>query len=1130
MNKKLLFLSLLTAAGVSANDFPNNSFEYDLLPLWNRMPSEALMPKPATPWTYSSDCTSGKRSLHLKGRPLELLFETNTIFRPNQGGFSLKMKAPRTTQVKVKCFLNTSTNSTRLFEKSFNVTDQWQTFDMVIGNPFANIRRSGYIYGPVKLIVDPGSAEVLIDDCQTFSGKRGSSRFIPGPVGGVPEKEMAVPAYIPLPSAASFAKGQCSAGSWEFRLFQGRKGAEKNVPLSGVMLFPVSKVFFNSGTFALYDGTKELPARFYPIAAWPKDRSLAALKVDFTADAAKKPKTLQLRFTPQQTPRSTPAVSASGVFSFPNGLEIKDSGSNLWEKNGSLGKAVLTGVDYTGKKYTFKALSFHQENGAFLRRGKLLSSDGLSIGTADIRISHSPAHKGVKLDIAIANTSKKFIPIREIYWQCEAPGNSDTLSRLIWGDYRTRKFTEVQERAGKKSRSTVSGSLSQLPQFTLSSSKGISVHVFNGAQTFPNEIKMAPGMIKGALWPASAKALSLAPGLTLRKQFFVSPAPLTYAPDFPAAVMPAAKHFADSKVMISMCAANPKRQPFFENLLKGGLGRLSYPELHNRFCYGQFNYGDHPGDGGWGNLESFEDYVLFHRAMREENPSLFQLAQIASRHYADIDTDIRSAQTHIHSANHIIGGNGFGHAWLPGVMSAWLLTGDPAIYQSARRMLDACVKLPLHAGEIQQGRNFGFYLLTLAEGYATFNDPAIAKRYMEQLKYQVKRFDGKPATALEANLQRTSIPRQNSIFYVTSSGLVPFHCWYGLTAFLKMYQLTGAPLIKEVFEKEFANIMNMEMTYRPQIETHWPGMAAEKLFPTIATDYLLGRGAFFYPVLAMYAKISGKKEYIDLALDTLYCGLLASRGEGNIQDVFMASPLADAPSDFNEAKQLEKVRKLLWEGAAPQMLNGDFSTSLLYSDLVIPKKGIGAPRYPVWAVKKPYPRWWHFVEGKQIISSTFMTLRGDLYDLDNKEFGKAAPSLRLNMSTKRYCNAGDLTSAKFRMLPGEWEYAISFKNPVDAEIKQLGMRIMAFGNFATRLGVTVTSKGEVIRDNTSDERFKIYALSCKETGKAGWKRLTFRFRLKEKSLGCFRIRYNMLPRKKQGFIHIDDVEIKRVEN
>ena len=525
-------------------------------------------------------------------------------------------------------------------------------------------------------------------------------------------------------------------------------------------------------------------------------------------------------------------------------------------------------------------------------------------------------------------------------------------------------------------------------------------------------------------------------------------------------------------------------------------------------------------------LESFEDYVLYHRAMREEDPRLFRLAKTASRHYADVDTDCRNALPHIHSANHIIGGNGFGHAWIPGVMSAWLLTGDGAFYQSARRMLNACIDLPLESGEIQQGRNFGFYLLTLAEGYSIFNDPAAVKRYMAQLKYQINRFKA-PPTEVEQRLQRTSIPRQNSIFYVTSSGLVPFHCWYGLTAFLKMYDLTCDPLIRQTAEKEFANIINLEMTYRPQIETHWPGLPAEKLLPTIATDYLYGRGAFFYPVLAMYAQMSGKKEYLDLAVDTLYCGLLAARNAGNVQDVFMAAPLAQLPENFDEAKHLARIKDLLCRGAAPALANGDFSQSILFSDLVIPRKGIGAPRYPEWAVKKPYPRCWHFVEGKQIISSMFMAFRANYYTLDHKEFGKKAPSLRLDMTDKRYHAGGDLTSAKFNMEPGEWEFSISFKNPGKAQIKRIGMRIMTFGTTPARINVSIAHNGKVMRDPTSDSRIKLYDVTLKETSKPQWKRLSFKFRLPQKSLGVFYMTYGMLPKVKNAHIYLDDVQIKR---
>lgn len=1122
MKQWLLFLTFLFLAGAAANDVPNNSFEYDFLPVWNRMPAENIQPGKVPRYTYSNDSASGKRSLFLKGQKLELAYETSARFRYGSGIFSLKMKAPQGAVVKVRCqfFLNTTQNV--FVEKSFKVTPGWKNYELPVNYPFGRFRRSGMIIGPAKVIIDPGQGEVLVDDLLLCEAKKTPKKVVPGPVGGVPEAQMALVPYLPLPKASDFGKGKCGADSREFRLFPAKGGPERNAFVSGVMLYPQGKVFYNSGSFALYDGKKKLAARFYPISAWPRDRSLAALKVEFSADTAAKAKRLQLRFIPG---KAETVVSADKD----RKVRFAENSSDLWEANGTLGKAVLTAVDYTGKKYAFKNLSYHFENGTHLRRGKMVSSDGMALGTADVRLRSNAPRKGVELDIALANTSRKFVLIKEFYWQSDVPGNKETLQRTIFGDHSTGKFTEVSLTEGKK-KSVTYTALDKLPSFTLSNRQGVSVHVFNGAQTFPNELTFAPGMVKGALWPASAKVLSLAPGMTLRKKFLVSPELPGKTPDHPATVMPSAKAFAEAKTMIPVCAADPGKYPVFETVLKGGLGRLSPAGLHERFCYGQFNYGDHPGDGGWGNLESFEDYVLYHRAMREENPLLFRLAQVASRHYGDIDTDIRNALPHIHSANHIIGGNGFGHAWVPGMMSAWLLTGDAAFYQTARRMLDACIKLPLTSGEMQQGRNFGFFLLTLAEGYAIFNDPAAVKRYMAQLNYQIKRFNDNPPKGDEQRLQRTSVPRQNSLFFVTSSGLVPFHCWYGLAGFLKMYQLTGDPLIKQVLDKEFANIMNLEMTYRPQIETHWPGLPAEKLFPTIATDYLFGRGAFFYPVLAMYADISGKKEFLDLAIDTLYCGVLASRNAGNIQDVFMASPLAAAGKDFNEKKQIEKIKKLLWQGAAPQLLNGDFSQSLLYSDLVIPKNGIGTPRYPDWALKKPYPRNWHFVEGKQVISSMFMTYRGYYYTLDNKEYGKAAPSLRLDMTTKRYFSGGDLNSAKFRMEPGEWEVALSVKDPVNAVIKQLGMRIMAFGKYSVQISVALPPGGKVVPDKKSSELFKLYALSSKETGKPGWKRISFRFRLKEKALGYFRMVYSMLPKAKEAHIHLDDVEIKRIGN
>ena len=56
----------------------------------------------------------------------------------------------------------------------------------------------------------------------------------------------------------------------------------------------------------------------------------------------------------------------------------------------------------------------------------------------------------------------------------------------------------------------------------------------------------------------------------------------------------------------------------------------------------------------------------------------------------------------------------------------------------------------------------------------------------------------------------------------------------------------------------------------------------------------------------------------------------------------------------------------------------------------------------------------------------------------------------------------------------------------------------------------------------------IYNASYKDTGKSGWKRVTFRFRITEPSLGVFRLTYNLLPKVKSGHIYLDDISVKRI--
>ena len=68
----------------------------------------------------------------------------------------------------------------------------------------------------------------------------------------------------------------------------------------------------------------------------------------------------------------------------------------------------------------------------------------------------------------------------------------------------------------------------------------------------------------------------------------------------------------------------------------------------------------------------------------------------------------------------------------------------------------------------------------------------------------------------------------------------------------------------------------------------------------------------------------------------------------------------------------------------------------------------------------------------------------------------------------------------------------------------------------------------MITDTSADPMPKITHAKYQDTGKEGWKRLTFRFRITEQSLGIVRLTYNLLPKVKQGSIYLDDVSVKRI--
>lgn len=1153
-----VLIILLAAVSLAANQIPNSSFEFgesmsDILP-WIRLRDQALL---ITKSGWDIDCSTaydGRRSLKGSGA-ITFYFESFDQASLKSGWtFSLHMKAEKPeAQVTVDLGFYHNIGRSCHHMKKFRVGGEWQRFDVQIKNIFTAVRRDGLV-GPVKVTITPVGDDIIwIDAIQFASGTPSAFRDL---VPTIPAEDMPAGQTVPPFDPTSLAEVPRSSGSHEIVISANGEGIRKRVPLSSSVLFCQGTAGRNS-SYMLKDGEKVIDADFIPLSVWPQDSSLQSLLVVFSTDVPAEGKRLKLEFMPS----SGKEDRGGNIAVINNGIMVADMAGGrkltidilspeLWRNisdrkgNTIFGGAELSGFDIAGNKYFVTGMNgIVERNGrlsaTMLRRGKLVNERNEAIALFTCRIHVRLDSPALELEFHVVNTAAdKVSLIREIYWRASplSMGSIMDASGVV-ADRKLRIFTgaDIDKRLFTYTRASDIGmnTVEQALPVCLGDDN-FRVQVVNAAKTFPAMLAVDRdrAMITAYLWPTSpVRPLSLWPGLSLTRSFILDLEPSTTAQqaETPPCAMPSGTSFSQSG-WLNVAVSDPEKFPVFERQQTTSLGGFSPNEMASLFPYGVFDYGDHSGDGGWANLESFEDYCLFIRALRSESAELFRLATAAARHYRDIDTDSRKGLPCTHSVSHINGGHGFGHVWIQGIIADYLLTGSLRSREVAYLVANAVLGLKKNDPEIQDGRNFGFYLLTLAECHAVFNRPEFLRRYQEQLDYQIGKMNHPPDSKAML-MQRTNIPYQDSLFYHKNSGLVPFHCWYGLAGLIRMYDLTGNARLLALIHKEFNNAMNLEMTYRPQLETHWPGLPAEEMLPAIGIDYLLGRGSFFYPVIVRYSTITGNKKWHDLGLDTAYAGLIGGRNSGNPQDVFMAAALKDTHKDFCEEKQLAKIRDLLWRGAGASISNGDFSKTISYRDLVIPKNGIGKPRYPDWALDKAYPRHWHFVEGKQIISSQFMRTRPELYELDYEMFGCQAPSLRLRLNSSRwYLKRQSLTGAKVRIEPGRWDLSMEISFEKNSSPLWFGIVLSDLNDRRGRLLLRYEN-GAISTEQRDNPDAVCEGIELSPGIKPGWHRMRISFSTDKRQIGTPIVIAGLANGEVESDIRIDDIKLEeRIEN
>jgi len=534
----------------------------------------------------------------------------------------------------------------------------------------------------------------------------------------------------------------------------------------------------------------------------------------------------------------------------------------------------------------------------------------------------------------------------------------------------------------------------------------------------PTEVAIRNREAIAFFWPGQpVQPLLFSPGMAVSRTGTLSARPENASPAAPredppiVIVDPEWNLRAGIPLQLDRIGKFPALDRYLENYEKNG--EFSPGSVETQQWHGLFNYGDHSGDGGWANLESYSDYSTLLRGMRSGSPETLRLGLAAAEHYRDMDVDHIKNFPIMHSCNHVIGGTHFGHAWIQGVLLHYLLTGDPRSREVAYQVGDAFLAIPPQDEQVREDRCLGYYLLTLSDYCLALGDKRYIDRFYTQLKTAEKLLAA-PSTPADRLMQRTTRHRENSLFYWKISGITPFANWYGLAGLLKMYAITGDRKLLPRIRSEMAVVMDFELLYRVHLEELYPNLPPEKTLPLIASDYVGGRGSYFYPVMAAYSRVTGDVKYRDLAARVAYARILEGRNGGGAADILMTSLFADLPSAFDEKKMMEEIRAIYLDGAAGELLNGDFSRTRSYAEMMTPKRPDGIT--PEWARNVQLLSNWRFYAITEYTGTEYMRFRPELYVVADNTL-----TLRLRRR-KWYTRAMIIDSARIKFLPGIWKF------------------------------------------------------------------------------------------------------------
>ena len=1066
--------------GKSKNILPDSSFEKGSHGAWNRMITHDYLPD--TKWRRD-DTTAfqGKYSLRSAGKePLVLMSEG--FFAP--GVFSIFMKsASAAGKVRLELFAFASFEPLLLASKEYALTDKWQRLVLKVPKKYLRFEEGT---APVFIRITPLSEETLFADCAQLE-RENLSNYADYRPRTYTFEELA---KLENPKAAfnnaEAVRGDKTplAGKWEFTVDYPVKAA--NVPIEMALPLPQGK-WFGAGSFTVRDVSgKKYALQSRVLARWPKDGSCRSVLFSFEADL-QKGKNL---FVVQPGAAEKISLPVRMPLSFTLTCEDGAGQKYLSRKSSSV-------VEYKGALY-----NVYLEKGVLVRDKKCLAP-------YEVRQKVWQASGVNEISALIRNPGKEMMVLKNaaLHFESRQGGKA-----ALYEQYFNRaKGTFTHAPDGKCG-------FVQSPGGTLLMREASLRH--------PVKLEVDPkGTFTAHLWPEGLKSLILSRKTVLHREFVYTPGKDTAVPErlgYRSTGMAKAEYFGDSRFFILPTGSWRREQPFFKKAM-GDYGFFFSGEAERvfnyqgRFLHGLFNYGDVYGDCGWGNLESYLDFaeMIYAVSMGETLP--FKWALNRARHYRD--SDIAGGVCSYNSGNHAGGfGYDFSHSWPQGVLYHYLLTGDLRSLDVVREVIANYMNRPIDDKYIQGSRSLGRYLLGLADFYALTGDKAIAQRFKEQLKFTEKH-ELKPG-------------RKDQTLFRWHGRLDPFHVWYGCTAMMEMYLLTGDETILPSFRREIENSLNPDF-YRNDLQELYSGAPFEETFPIHAGFLSCHRGALYYPLMKFYSELTGNRKYLEDARIAAYSAFMPGIPKAWPMDAMRLAVL----DGTSENALLAGTYALHKKAAAREVLNGDFSkSSEWYTNWHLPagRQMSYDDALKVWPLreKKEFPKLINEYREREELVSPWRGYSRNYAFMDHKEFGEKAPSLRVTLSS-RWAMGKSTSLACSAIWVEKGTYKFSGRYRADSGIAPataIFFHMTPLGEKRARAIFPLMSEGKFKVETYTAQNFaKELSGSVTPWRKAGWKEFEFTFTANVPFFLAPQFNFKLNNKSAEAHIHVDDIKFERVE-